>query len=108
VAFNRKDDLQTEFVRRAFRLKQVKLRQCFVPNSEGQVRAVMARWGASVVPELLARPLLQSGDLVELIPDFALPVHLYWHCWNFDSSLLDALTRAITAAAGRFLVSSDS
>ncbi|MDR0441321.1 MAG: LysR family transcriptional regulator ArgP [Candidatus Accumulibacter sp.] len=104
VAFNRKDDLQTEFVRQAFGLKEVKLRQCFVPNSEGQVRAAMARWGASVVPELLARPLLDSGELVNLAPDFALPVHLYWHCWNFESDLLDALTQAITTTAKRFLV----
>ncbi len=103
IAFNRKDDLQTEFVRRAFRVKQINLRQCFVPSSEGQVRAVLAGWGASVVPELLVRPLLETGQLVNLAPASALPVNLYWHCWNLDSPLLDELTRAITAAAGSAL-----
>ena len=103
VAFNRKDDLQAEFVRRAFRLKQINLHQCFVPSSEGQVRAVLAGWGASVVPELLVHPLLETGQLLNLAPAAALPVNLYWHCWNLDSPLLDELTRAITAAAGNAL-----
>ena len=103
VAFNRKDDLQTEFIRRVFHLKQINLRQCFVPSSEGQVRAVQAGWGASVVPELLVRPLLESGQLINLAPDAVLPINLYWHCWNLESPLLDALTGAITAAAERFL-----
>jgi LysR family transcriptional regulator (chromosome initiation inhibitor) len=35
VAFNRKDDLQAEFVSRAFGLRRVALRQMFVPSSEG-------------------------------------------------------------------------
>ncbi len=103
IAFNRKDDLQTEFVRRVLNIKQVNLRQSFVPSSEGQVRAVLAGWGASVVPEMLVSLLLESGQLVNLVPDAALPVNLYWHCWNLDSPLLDELTRAIQAAAERCL-----
>ena len=50
VAFNRKDDMQSEFVGKAFGLKRVTLNQLFVPSSEGQLRAVLAGWGASVVP----------------------------------------------------------
>jgi len=103
IAFNRKDDLQTEFIRKTFQLKQVNLRQCFVPSSEGQVRAVLAGWGASVVPELLVRPHLESGKLINLAPGAALPVNLYWHCWNLESTLLDLLTRAITGGAKRLL-----
>ena len=104
IAFNRKDDLHTEFIRKTFQLRQVNLRQCFVPSSEGQVRAVMSGWGASVLPELLVRPLLDSGELINLAPGSALPVALYWHCWNIQSTLLEALTRAVTLTADRFLV----
>ena len=42
VTFNRKDDMQSEFVGKAFGLKRVMLNQLFVPSSEGQVRAVLA------------------------------------------------------------------
>lgn len=103
VAFNRKDDMQGEFVGKAFGLKRVLLHQLFVPSSEGQVRAVLAGWGVSVVPELLARGLIAQGSLVNVAPAHALPIQLYWHCWNLESEVLDALTRALTEAAAQSL-----
>jgi LysR family transcriptional regulator, chromosome initiation inhibitor len=103
VAFNRKDDMQSEFVGKAFGLKRVALNQLFVPSSEGQVRAVLAGWGVSVVPELLARGLLQQGLLVNIAPAHVLPIQLYWHCWNLESEVLDALTTALTLAASAAL-----
>jgi len=99
VAFNRKDDMQAEFVGRAFGLKRVALQQLFVPSSEGQVRAVLAGWGASVVPELLVRGLVAQGELVNIAPQAQVPVQLYWHCWNLQSAVLDQLTAALTQAA---------
>ena len=56
------------------------------------MRALLAGWGASVLPELLVRPWLDSGQLVDLAPETRVPVALYWHCWNLDSPLLDRLT----------------
>jgi LysR family transcriptional regulator (chromosome initiation inhibitor) len=99
IAFNRKDDMQAEFMGKCFGLKRVTLNQLFVPSSEGQVRAVLAGWGVSVVPELLARGLLAQGQLVNVTPSCSLPIQLYWHCWNLESEVLDALTAALTQAA---------
>jgi len=103
VAFNRKDDMQTEFVGKAFGLKRVTLSQLFVPSSEGQVRAVLAGWGVSVVPELLVRGLLAQGQLVNLAPAHHLQIQLYWHCWNLQSDVLDSLSAALTQAAAAAL-----
>lgn len=103
IAFNRKDDMQSEFVGKAFGLKRVTLSQLFVPSSEGQVRAVLAGWGVSVVPELLARGLVAQGQLVNIAPQFALPIQLYWHCWNLESDVLDQLSNALTGAAAKAL-----
>ncbi len=103
VAFNRKDDLQAEFVAKACGLKHVSLRQLFVPSSEGQLQAVLAGWGVSVLPELKVRALLQSGQLVNVSPAHAMPVALYWHCWNLNSVVLDALTHALKSAATQVL-----
>ena len=99
VAFNRKDDMQSEFVGKTIGLKRVTLNQLFVPSSEGQLRAVQAGWGASVVPRLLAQGLIDQGLLVNLAPHFTLPVQLYWHCWNLESEVLDALTAALRQSA---------
>ncbi|OGA96260.1 MAG: transcriptional regulator ArgP, partial [Burkholderiales bacterium RIFCSPHIGHO2_12_FULL_61_11] len=95
VAFNRKDDMQSEFVGKAFGLNKVTINQLFVPSSEGQVRAVLAGWGVSVVPRLLVQGLLDQGLLVNVAPSHTLPIQLYWHCWNLASEVLDALTAAL-------------
>ena len=103
IAFNRKDDLQTEFVGKACGLRRVTLSQRFVPSVEGQVRAVLAGWGVSVLPALQVQGLLASGDLVNLAPQVTLPVNLYWHCWNLDSVVIDRLTAALSSAAATVL-----
>ncbi|PKO28331.1 MAG: ArgP/LysG family DNA-binding transcriptional regulator [Betaproteobacteria bacterium HGW-Betaproteobacteria-9] len=103
VAFNRKDHLQHGFVEQAFELPRVMLKQLFVPSSEGQVRAVRAGWGVSVLPELSVHELIASGELVNLAPRHRLEVALYWHCWNLSSDVLDALSSALRSAAQRSL-----
>ncbi|MHB1249358.1 MAG: LysR family transcriptional regulator ArgP [Polaromonas sp.] len=105
VAFNRKDDMQSEFVGKAFGLRQVTLKQLFVPSSEGQVRAVLAGWGVSVVPRLLAQGLMDQGLLVNVAPAHTLPIQLYWHCWNLVSDVLVALTAALRQSAAQALQS---
>jgi LysR family transcriptional regulator (chromosome initiation inhibitor) len=104
LSFNRKDDMAAEFVARAFGLKRVALNHIFVPSAEGQMRAVAAGWAVGVVPELLARGALADGSMVDLAPGRALPIQLYWHCWNLESELLDALTAALKGAAAEALV----
>ncbi len=103
VAFNRKDDLQRDFVCQVFGLAQVVLQQCYVPSSEGQVRAALAGWGVTVVPRLVAGPALQAGTLVDVAPGSAYAVPLYWHCWNLDSDVLTRLTHALRDAAASLL-----
>ncbi|ART50438.1 ArgP/LysG family DNA-binding transcriptional regulator [Acidovorax carolinensis] len=104
LSFNRKDDMAAEFVARAFGLKRVALNHLFVPSAEGQMRAVAAGWAVGVVPELLARGALADGSMVDVAPGRALPIQLYWHCWNLESELLDAMTAALKGAAAEALV----
>jgi LysR family transcriptional regulator (chromosome initiation inhibitor) len=52
-----------------------------------------------VVPELLVRGQLASGELVDIAPGHAERVALYWHCWNLESEVLDGLSQALTQAA---------
>ena len=104
LSFNRKDDMAAEFVAQSFGLKRVSLNHLFIPGSEAQLRAVQAGWAVGVLPELLVRAGLADGSLVALAPGNALAVQLYWHCWNLESELLDALTTALTAKAEQTLV----
>ena len=99
VAANRGDDMPMDFVGQAFGLRQVGLRQSYLPGSEAQVRAILSGWGAGVVPELLAEAFLEQGRLVDLLPAFRLAIPLYWHCWQMESEVLAQLTSALREAA---------
>ncbi len=103
LAFNRKDDLQREFVARAFGLHLPTLKQVYVPSSEGQVRGARLGWGVTVVPQLLVASAIESGQLIDVAPGQLFPVPLYWHCWNLTSDVLDQLTKALREAAAQAL-----
>ena len=103
LSFNRKDDMAAEFVARTFGLKRVALNYLFVPSTEGQLHAVQAGWAVGVLPELLVRPALAAGEVVDVSPGHTLPIQLYWHCWNLESEVLEALTQALTEASARDL-----
>ena len=96
IVFNRKDDMQAQWVAQAFGVREPRLKERFVPSSEAGARAAAMGWGLAVLPELLARPYLDSGALVVLRPDVTLDVALHWHQWKLGDD--DA---APAAAAGR-------
>lgn len=95
LSFNRKDDMQAEFVAHLLGLSKVVLQSLYLPNSEAQVRAVEAGWGVGVLPELLVRERLTQGALVDVAPGTMIDIGLYWHCWNLQSVLLQELTQAV-------------
>jgi LysR family transcriptional regulator (chromosome initiation inhibitor) len=108
LVFNRKDDMQTQWVSRAFGVRGPRLQESFVPSSEAYVRAALMGWGVGVVPELQVSGLMARGDLVALRPEVTLNVRLYWHQWRLgpdDASpsdrvaLLDRIGDALVAGA---------
>ena len=60
-------------------------------------------WGLQI--ESQAAPHLADGSLVELLPGTPLDVPLYWQHARVASGLLEGLSRAMAAAAGRALLS---
>ncbi len=89
LVFNRKDDMQTQWVSQAFGVRSPRLEERFVPSSEAYVWAAALGWGIGVVPELQVRERLERGELLCLRPDIGIEVALYWHQWKLggDSGL---------------------
>jgi LysR family transcriptional regulator, chromosome initiation inhibitor len=85
LVFNRKDDMQVQWVARAFGLATPRLNERFVPSSEAYVRAAVMGWGVGVVPELQVKFALADGDLLVLRPEVGIDVALYWHQWKLGS-----------------------
>ena len=104
VTFNRKDDMQTEWVAKAFGVRDPQLRARFVPSSEAVARAAAMGWGVSVLPELLARPLLASGALLPVLPEVHLDVTLYWHQWKLSGEDAQASRHGLMDQIGEALL----
>jgi LysR family transcriptional regulator (chromosome initiation inhibitor) len=85
--------MQAQWVTQAFGVREPRLKERFVPSSEAGARAATMGWGVAVLPSLLARPLIASGELVQLHPEVTLDVALYWHQWKLsgDSSTAAAV-----------------
>ncbi|HSI59281.1 MAG TPA: LysR family transcriptional regulator ArgP [Ideonella sp.] len=84
IVFNRKDDMQAQWVAQAFGVREPRLKERFVPSSEAGARAAAMGWGVAVLPELLARPLVAAGALAPLRPDVTIDVALHWHQWKLS------------------------
>jgi LysR family transcriptional regulator, chromosome initiation inhibitor len=102
LVFNAKDELQARWVRRLCH-RDVELPRHAVPSSHAFVAAALAGMGWGLHPEVLVAPHLAQGALVELAPDTALDVPLYWQHARAASSLIDRLSREVVAAAARAL-----
>ena len=103
VVFNRRDRLHDALFRRALRRARVDPPVHYMPASEPYLSMITSGIAYGVVPDLQSAELLDDGQLVDLAPEHALRVELYWHRWNLRSHLLDALSAAIVDGAREIL-----
>ncbi|MBQ0958142.1 LysR family transcriptional regulator ArgP [Ideonella sp. 4Y11] len=114
IVFNRKDDMQAQWVAQAFGLREPRLKERYVPSSEAGAHAAAMGWGIAVLPELLARPMILAGTLVQLRPDVTIDVALHWHQWRLGGDegeasrggppgLMEQIGQAVIAGARQAL-----
>lgn len=103
LLFNAKDELQSRWVQRLCH-QHVELPRHTLPSSHAFVAASVAGMGWGLHPEALIQEHLKDGTLVELVPNHAMDVPLYWQQARATSSLLDGLTRKVLAAANMALL----
>ncbi len=99
VLFNRKDETHCSLLREIMGEAPSPLPSHYAPSSEKFVDCIAAGVGYGMLPDQQSRAALQAGRIVDLAPGRAVPVHLYWHCWNLDSPTLNRLTRRVTREA---------
>ncbi|MBT0771904.1 LysR family transcriptional regulator ArgP [Kineosporia sp. J2-2] len=103
VDFDRQDGLQQTFLKTALGHAPRSPRH-YVPTSEDFARAVRAGFGWGMLPQQQCLADLAAGRLVELAPRRPADVELHWQRWKLASPLLDRLTAAVRAVAGRELL----
>ncbi|HEY8605798.1 MAG TPA: LysR family transcriptional regulator ArgP [Noviherbaspirillum sp.] len=103
VAFNRKDRLQADFLQRHFGLPDGAYPVHAIPASEPFMQAIALGLGWGMLPELQAHALCAEGRLVDLAPQRAVDVALYWHCWKVQAPRMERLSAAVVDSARRLL-----
>jgi LysR family transcriptional regulator (chromosome initiation inhibitor) len=98
LRFNRKDELQSRWVQRQCH-RHVELPQHTLPSPQAFVTAALAGMGWGLQPLALVAGHLKDGTLVELVPRTPLEVPLHWQYARAASAMVDALGRALIAAA---------
>jgi LysR family transcriptional regulator (chromosome initiation inhibitor) len=103
IIFNRKDTLHEKLFRQALGEVPDPIPASYIPSSEKFADFIVRGLGYGMLPRQQSDPYVQAGQLVDLAPGHAVPVNLYWHCWNLRSKLLDKLTSHLTAGARALL-----
>jgi len=103
VVFDRKDELQSRFLRAVTR-KQLAPPTHFVPASADFAVAIELGLGWGMLPKEQFEPGRRSGALVVLDAERSVAVPLYWQQWNLRSRALDAVASAVVSHARAALV----
>jgi LysR family transcriptional regulator (chromosome initiation inhibitor) len=103
VTFNTKDRLQDQWIEHLQLGRPVAPPRHWLPSTQAFVDASRAGLGWGLNPAVLVQPLLERGELVELLPGADLHVPLHWQHPRLVSPLLQRLTAAVVAAAGAVL-----
>lgn len=98
IIYGPNDQLQHRFLESLGHQGRFPFHLC--PSSEGFVRMARAGMGYGMIPEMQARPWIQSGELINLAPGHELSVPLYWHFWRHSGELLQRLTQTLELVAG--------
>src|SRR4051812_17288663 len=104
VVFDRKDDLPHIYLRRRPG-PGADPPAHYVPASADYLAAIVLGFGWGMVLDL--QRTTAGGELVELDPDGAVDVVLYWQQWKLRSPSLDRVREAVRAAAAERLDQAD-
>jgi LysR family transcriptional regulator (chromosome initiation inhibitor) len=98
IVFDRKDDLQDRYLRRASRTPLQPPRH-YVPAAQEFGEAIRLGMGWGLMPEIETAADLQHRRLTALAPSNHLDVPLHWQQWRHGSAALDKVASAIQDAA---------
>lgn len=98
LAFDRKDTIQEQWMTLCFG-EFVNSLTHMVPSYEGYVACCLNGTAWGLVPTIAAQPYLESGDLVELVPDKRIMVSLHWQSSTRSSEILRRLGEVVVEEA---------
>jgi LysR family transcriptional regulator (chromosome initiation inhibitor) len=102
LTFGRRDRLQAQWMERVLG-HELPAPTHWLPSSQAFVDGCVAGLGWGMNMQAVVKPLLERGELVELVPGQTLAVPLYWQHRRRGLAVLEALSRAVQKAAAAVL-----
>ena len=99
VIFNHKDRLHFRFFKQYLGKTPTSLAAHFIPAAEQFLQVITDGYSYGMVPDWQSADLVESGELLELIPEATIQVDLYWHCWNLIARPLQKLSDQLIQGA---------
>ena len=95
VIYNKKDRLHTDIILKKFGLSAESYPHHYIPSSTAFTEAVFLGLGFGMVPDYQIAGRLETGRLIEVMPEARCDIQLYWHHWKQQSAPLQKLTAAL-------------
>ena len=103
AVFDKKDDLQSKYLSKYFRVTTETIPQQVVPSPEGYFRVILEGGAYGLVPLLQCDELISRKVLVDLAPSKPATVDLYLQTWELQTQLSKIVIDCITTHAERVL-----
>lgn len=103
IIFNRKDELHQKLFQLVFGQVPENIPVSYIPSSERFADFIEMGLGYGMLPYQQSESSLKAGRLIDLTPGYHVPVHLYWHCWNLNSKLLNTFTQNLKSSVSALL-----
>ncbi|WP_435237301.1 LysR family transcriptional regulator ArgP [Psychromonas sp. PT13] len=95
TTFDQHDDIHIAFLAENFNLEKGQYPCHTVRSSEAFVDLTLASGGYSLNSRFLVEKYIQSGELINLLPDHIIRIPLYWHHWQLAGALMTQLTEDV-------------
>jgi len=98
LAFDRKDTIQEQWMMLCFG-EFVNSSTHFLPSYEGYVASCLNGTAWGLLPTIAAQPFLDTGELIELVPDKRILISLHWQSSTRSSEILRRLGEVVVEEA---------
>jgi LysR family transcriptional regulator (chromosome initiation inhibitor) len=103
MSFDQHDDMHLSFLRDYFQLEMGQYPCHTIRSSEAFVDLTLASGAYSFNTLFSVEKHLQTGRLVDILPDYKVRVPLYWHCWQLGGELMQTLSEEVIQYARKVL-----
>lgn len=99
VAYDQKDDMHIKYIEQTFNLKGGSYPCHTVRSSEAFVGFAKQGLAYCLIPKLQIKADLETGALIDLMPENSITRTLYWHHWVLLKGVFKAMSKAIVYRA---------